>query len=61
MRRDSSSQSGFLVCVADGANLNDAPTRLSLVSWGSSKLARVCRSSSAAEVQAAGKAQEESE
>ena len=60
-RRDGSSQTGYLVTIADGAILKGATSHLSFISWHSGKAKRVARSSSACEVQAASEAEEESE
>ena len=61
VRRDGSSQGGYLVALADGDALLNREFQLNWISWQSGKLPRVARSSSAAEVQAAGIAQEEME
>eukprot|EP00959_Pyramimonas_sp_CCMP1952_P385983 8089130-Pyramimonas_sp.AAC.1 len=61
VRRDGASQGGFLIFMTDQALLQNEEAPISLVSWASAKLPRVCRSSSAVEVQAASEAQEESE
>eukprot|EP00959_Pyramimonas_sp_CCMP1952_P354138 7419674-Pyramimonas_sp.AAC.1 len=47
--------------MTDQALLQNKEAPISLVSWASAKLPRACRSSSAAEVQAASEAQEELE
>ena len=51
VRRDGSSQGGYLVFLTDLALLQNREAPLSLLSWASAKLTRVCRSSSAAEVE----------
>ena len=61
VRRDDTSQGGYLVFVTDHALMQNREAPLSLLAWQSAKLPRVCRSSSAAEVQAAGDGQEEME
>ena len=61
VRKDGSSQSGFIVCLCDGDYLDGIEGPLSPISWGSGKTKRVCRSSLAAEIQGAGDGQEEME
>ena len=52
-RPDGTSQGGQLVFIANSALLQGRESNMSLVSWHSSRLRRVARSSSAAETQAA--------
>ncbi|CAK0841212.1 unnamed protein product [Prorocentrum cordatum] len=61
VRRDGSSQGGFLIFLTDYTLMQNREAPISLLAWASAKLPRVCRSSSAAEVQAASEAQEELE
>ncbi|CAK0907562.1 unnamed protein product [Prorocentrum cordatum] len=61
VRRDGSSQGGFLIFMTDYSLMQNKEAPISLIAWASAKLPRVCRSSSAAEVQAASEAQEELE
>ena len=61
VRREGSSQGGYFIAMADGDALHTQDFRMNIISWHSGKLARVARSSSAAEVQAAGSTQEEQE
>ncbi|CAK0794151.1 unnamed protein product [Prorocentrum cordatum] len=53
VRRDGSSQGGFLIFLTDYTLMQNREAPISLLAWASAKLPRVCRSSSAAEVQAA--------
>ena len=52
-RPDGTSQSGQLVFIANSELLQSRESNMSLISWHSSRLRRVARSSSAAETQAA--------
>ncbi|CAK0814932.1 unnamed protein product, partial [Prorocentrum cordatum] len=61
VRRDGSSQGGFLIFLTDYTLMQNREAPISLLAWASAKLPRACRSSSAAEVQAASEAQEELE
>eukprot|EP00959_Pyramimonas_sp_CCMP1952_P273312 5712688-Pyramimonas_sp.AAC.1 len=61
VRRDGSSQGGFLIFMTDYSLMQNKEAPISLIAWASAELPRVCRSSSAAEVQAANEAQEELE
>ncbi|CAK0860929.1 unnamed protein product, partial [Prorocentrum cordatum] len=61
VRRDGSSQGGFLIFLTDYTLMQNREAPISLLAWASAKLPRVCRSSSAAEAQAASEAQEELE
>ena len=58
-RKSCHSQGGHLVFMADTGILQGRECPLSLISWNSSRLARVARSTSAAEVQAAADADDE--
>ena len=54
VRPDGSSQGGYVIFAASLDEVNSGkPFRLTTLEWGSKKLARVCRSSLAAETQAA--------
>ena len=55
-RRDGTSQGGVLTVLADQNTLDGKPGVFSPVAWQSRKLPRVCRSSTAAEVQTGGHA-----
>ncbi|CAK0898235.1 unnamed protein product, partial [Prorocentrum cordatum] len=61
VRRDGPSQGGFLIFVTDYSLMQNKEAPISLIAWAPAKLPRACRSSSAAEVQAASEAQEELE
>ena len=62
MRPDGSSQGGYVIFVASQEEIDSAkPFRLTVVDWSSRRLQRVCRSSLAAETQAAATAVDELE
>ena len=58
-RPDGTSQGGQLVFIANSELLQGKESNLSLISWHSSRLRRVARSSSAAETQAAADGEDE--
>ena len=59
VRRDGSSQGGYVIAIVNEEALKGAVTPVSVISWKSHKLHRVARSSSSAETQAASTGEEE--